>query len=77
MYVRWNGVESQLFNVNNGVRQGAVASPIFFNLYIDDLFSLLKNSGLGCTIDSFYYGFLGYADDGALLAPSRQALQQM
>ena len=77
VYVRWNGVESDEFSVKNGVRQGAVASPIFFNLYIDNLFTLLKDSGLGCTIENLYYGFLGYADDGALLAPSRQALQQM
>ena len=64
--------------VRNGVQQGAVASPIFFNLYIDNLFTLLKDYGLGCTIENLYYGFLGYADDGALLAASRQAfLQQM
>ena len=77
VYVRWNGIESDVFTVCNGVRQGAVASPIFFNLYIDELFTLLKKSGLGCTIDSFYYGMLGYADDGALLSPSREALQLM
>ena len=29
VYVRWSGVNSELFSVNNGVRQGAVASPIF------------------------------------------------
>ena len=28
-------------------------------------------------IDSFYYGFLGYADDCALLSPSRYTLQHM
>ena len=77
VYVKWNNVESESFPIRNGVRQGAVASPIFFNLYIDELFSVLKDSGLGCTIDNFYYGFLGYADDGALLAPSRDALQKM
>ena len=76
-YVKWNNQKSQSFNVTNGVRQGAVASPTFFNVYINDLFHILKHSGFGCTIDSFYYGMLGYADDCCLLTPSREALQNM
>ena len=75
--IRWNNVESNYFNVSNGVRQGAVASPKYFNVYTDELFSLIKDAGLGCYIDSFYYGVLGYADDFALLSPSRDGLQQM
>ena len=75
--VRWGNTLSDNFSVSNGVRQGAVASPIFFNVYIDDLFKLLRNSGLGCMIDNFYYGLLGYADDCALLSPSRDILQRM
>ena len=68
---------SDQFTVSNGVRQGAVASPTFFNVYLDNLFNILKKSGLGCKIDSYYFGFLGYADDLALLSPSRDTLQQM
>ena len=75
--VKWSRDMSDIFTVTNGVRQGAVASPTFFNVYLDELFDILRKSGLGCTIDGFYYGFLGYADDGALLSPSRCALQQM
>lgn len=77
VYVRWSGVKSEAFSVNNGVRQGAVASPTYFNVYIDELFNILRRSGLGCMINNFYYGMLGYADDCSLLAPSRQALQKM
>ena len=76
-YVKWNKQKSESFNVTNGVRQGAVASPTFFNVYINDLFNILKHSGLGCTINSYYYGMLGYADDCCLLTPSREALQIM
>ena len=42
VYVRWSGAKSVSFDVNNGVRQGAVASPIFFNAYLDELFTILK-----------------------------------
>ena len=54
--VGWSGRISFSFSVKNGVRQGAVSSPILFGIYIDKLIKLLRNSGLGCTIGSFYYG---------------------
>jgi hypothetical protein len=63
--------------VKNGARQGAVSSPILFGLYIDKLIKLLRKSGLGCKIGSFYYGVLVYADDIILLCPSRIGLQAM
>ena len=75
--VKWDNIKSEYFQVSNGVRQGAVASPTFFNVYLDGLFKMLRNSGLGCKIDNFYYGLLGYADDCALLSPSRDTLQKM
>ena len=75
--VKWNGSQSSLFNVTNGVRQGAVSSPILFSVYIDDLFSSLRSSGLGCSLNSIFYGCLGYADDLLLLSASRSGLQSM
>lgn len=75
--VKWCNKFSDSFSVSNGVRQGAVLSPTLFNIYLDNLFNILKKSKLGCTIDNLYYGFLGYADDCALLSPSRDTLQKM
>ena len=75
--VMWQGSRSDNFTIHNGVRQGSIASPSYFNLYIDQLFQDLKESKLGCTIADNYYGIIGYADDLALLAPSRETLQQM
>ena len=75
--VKWNGSYSHRFPVTNGVRQGAVSSPILFSIYIDDLFKILKLSGLGCRIQSCYFGCFGYADDLLLLSASRSGLQSM
>ena len=76
-YVKWEHCKSDSFEVKNGVRQGAVASPVFFNIYMDELFQILKQSNIGCSIDQFYYGIVGYADDLCLLSPSRSGLQTM
>lgn len=75
--MQWDGIKSKEFKVQCGVRQGAVLSPILFSVYIDDLFTILTESGLGCFINNYYYGLLGYADDLVLLSPSRIGLQRM
>ena len=75
--VRWGTMKSDRFLVHNGVRQGAVSSPILFSIYIDGLIKELRDSGLGCKIERFYYGCLGYADDLLLLSASRSGLQSM
>ena len=75
--VKWNGVLSSRFPVTNGVRQGAVSSPTLFSVYINDLFRILKLSGLGCRIQNCFFGCFGYADDLLLLSASRSGLQSM
>jgi hypothetical protein len=75
--IKWNGAESEPFNVLNGVRQGAVLSPFLFNIYVDGIISELKREGLGCWIGDTYYGALIYADDITLLSPTVYSLQRM
>ena len=75
--VRWDHATTAKFNITNGVRQGAVSSPAYFNLYLDDLFPLLKQSGYGCCVGDHYYGGIAYADDVTLLAPTREGLQEL
>ena len=48
-----------------------------FSIYINDLFSVLRRSGLGCKLHSLYFGCFGYADDLLLLSASRSGLQSM
>ena len=75
--VRWKSKYSYEFTVRNGVRQGAVLSPLLFCFYMNDLFRLLRESRAGCHIDDYYAGVFGYADDLLLLCPSRDGLQKM
>ena len=75
--VLWQNNRSDTLNISNGVRQGTIASPTYFTLYINQIFEDLESSNLGCRIKDCYYGILGYADDLALLAPSRGTLQLM
>ena len=50
---------------------------MLFSIYINGLIVCLRRSGLGCSIDRFYFGVLGYADDLLLLSASRSGLQAM
>ena len=51
--VRWKEGFSGEFPIRNGVRQGAVISPILFSFYMDHLFELLKTSGSGCMLGNY------------------------
>ena len=76
-HVKWGEEKSASFGISNGVKQGGVISPLLFSLYIDELFLLLKESGIGCHVGLTYAGAFGYADDIALVAPSLSSLKQM
>jgi len=46
----WNNQYSDWFEINNGVKQGGVLSPVLFCVYIDDLLNALKSAGYGCFV---------------------------
>ena len=75
--VLWNGANSEIFDVKNGVRQGGVLSPVLFCLYIDILLSRLHKAGVGCYIGTEFVGSLAYADDVTLLAPTPSAIRTL
>ena len=77
-WIRWGRVcTSDTFGISNGTRQGSVASPAFWSVYLDPLFSQLREAGVGCHVAGLYVGVVGYADDLLLLAPTREAAQEM
>ena len=75
--VKLAGKKSDEFTIINGTRQGSVLSPLLFSVYLDDLLKELRKRQLGCHIGGVWMGACGYADDLALLAPSRDVLQGM
>lgn len=77
MCISWNGVISDLFIAENGVKQGAVLSPILFCVYLDDLLILLSKAGVGCYLGSQFVGALAYADDLVIITPSATAMRKL
>ena len=75
--VKWNNTFSRSFRVLTGVRQGGILSPRLFVIYIDDLLVALRKSGVGCHLIGYFVAAIMYADDLALIAPTRSALQKL
>ena len=77
MCVKWGSLTSDLFYVSNGVRQGSILSPHFFNVYVDDLSSQLNKLKVGCVLGDSIINHLLYADDIALISPSSAGLKKL
>ena len=73
----WKGQNSSYFKINNGIRQGSIASPLLFCVYLDSLLDELEQKGIGCWVGNHYYGALVYADDIVLVSPTAHGLKQM
>ena len=75
--VRINGAYTDWFNIERGVRQGCVASPWLFNLFMDTCLNDLKSNDCGLRMSELTIKCLLYADDQVLLASSEEELQEM
>ena len=73
----WNRKTSACFSAKNGVRQGAILSPILFSLYMDELVKDIKSKSIGCYMGNHFVGAIAYADDLVLLCPSIKGLSCM
>lgn len=75
--VKWGDSYSEEFKVPLGTKQGGISSPKFFSVYINDMIKLLRKGGIGCHLIKLFVACILFADDLALLSPSRSALQKM
>ena len=76
-WVRWGAARSSRFPISNGTRQGSIASPDLWSVYLDPLLKQLRRLGVGCHVGNMFMGVMAYADDLILLAPNRAAAAQM
>ena len=75
--VSWNNVKSNSFEINNGVKQGAIISPPLFGLYINPLLMKLQQCKQGCYMGNICANAFTYADDIVILAPTCTALNSL
>ena len=75
--VRWDNTLSRVVQLQCGVRQGGVLSPVSFAVYVNDLIISLSNSDHGCYFNNMFVGCVMYADDLLLLSASLCDLQLM
>jgi hypothetical protein len=75
--VRIGKLLSDWFLTNCGVPQGAILSPILFDIFLDDIIKDINAVGDGVTLGGRTVSCLLFADDIALLSNSPEGLQRM
>ena len=75
--VRVSGSLTAWFGAQKGLKQGCVLSPTLFNIYINTLATMIKNTGLGVKFGDEIINILLYADDVVLLASNAKDLQML
>ena len=75
--IRWGSSCSDYFTSSNGVKQSGTLSPVFFNVYMDNLSLQLNAQPIGCSTGNIVVNHMLYADDIVLFAPSAKGLQKL
>lgn len=74
--IKVEGRFSEEIEIQRGVRQGCVLSPLLFNIYSEKLFEeAIDNLSEGISINGININNIRYADDTVLLADSAEGLQ--
>ena len=71
------GKRSRVFSIKQGVRQGAILSPLLYSVYVDALLVQLDECCLGAMVGSVHCPSLMYADDLSLIADTPVKLQSL
>jgi hypothetical protein len=76
--VRVEKEKTDWFEIDVGLRQGCVMSPVLFSMFIDEVARKVKDGGYGVEIDEGEkVALLLYADDIVMFAESESRLQEM
>ena len=75
--VNFNDIETDFFEITEGVKQGCVLSPLLFSIYINELAKMLKDSNVGVQIDDLLIPGLFWADDVVLIGNNHTQLQSL
>ena len=77
LFVCWGNTKSEVFGMQNGIRQGSCLSPYLFNVYVDSLNIKLIETRLGCHVAGMCTNNFSYADDLVLLCPDARSLNSL
>lgn len=69
-HVKWSNSVSDAYGLECGVRQGGIASPKLFSLYVNELIVELSKMHVGCRVGGVSFNNINYADDMVLLSPT-------
>ena len=72
-----DNINSQIFEIKTGVKQGGILSPYLFNLFIDDLIQECTSANLGARIGDYNTSIINYCDDMNLLSPTGTHMQRL
>ena len=75
--VKFGSIETDLFDVSEGVKQGCVLSPVLFCIFIYEFTKVLEKHEVGVRIHNIRVGSLFWADDVVLLANDEHELNRM
>ncbi len=65
-----NGIYTDWFAIDLGVKQGCILSPTLFSIYINDLAKAIEGLDFGIVMENYKLNVLLFADDIALIADS-------
>ena len=72
--VKHDGLLSESFVVERGIRQGSVLSPTLFLVVMDLLLRKMSQKSTGLSIHDLYIGSGGHADDIRTIAANKSSL---